>query len=512
VAERSFEESRLTVRDPAVCRQRTRDIQGVWLGGVRIMNRTSTIAAILLAAVALYSLPSSASADWPVFDHDSARSGVAAGDNAISLANVGTLHRRWVTKFDTTADGAPIYVSSAATRQSTARSLLYQETMDGSTYAVDPFSGAIVWKDTTTGTGITDSMPAEDPSGQWVYAPGIDGFIHKYAALTGAESKGGGFPLRITWSPQIEKDGTSINVANGYLYSATGGYYGDAGQYDGHVVALDLSTGQTGVVNSLCYDIHHLIKLPGTCPQPRSGIWARAGVVVDPDPSMGGRVYAVTGNGKFDANQGGDDYGDTVLAISEDGTTILDSYTPKNYFRLDQGDVDLGSTAPAMLPRQTTSNTPLMAVQGGKDGLLKLLNRQHLGGVGGDLQEYQLGTEILTAPAVWVDRAGATWLYVGTSSALSAFKIVTTSGNSKLVEIWSASEGGTSPIVANGIVFAATSGAVNAFNAINGSLVWSSSQESAGGSIGGVHWESPIVEKGWLYCSDENGDLSAYSL
>jgi hypothetical protein len=43
-------------------------------------------------------------------------------------------------------------------------------------------------------------------------------------------------------------------------------------------------------------------------------------------------------------------------------------------------------------------------------------------------------------------------------------------------------------------------------------VVWSSSQRSAGGSIGGVHWESPIVVKGWLYMSDESGNLTAYSL
>jgi hypothetical protein len=234
--------------------------------------------------------------------------------------------------------------------------------------------------------------------------------------------------------------------------------------------------------------------------------------VVDPDSSMGGRVYAATGNGDFNANKGGQDYGDSVLAISEDGSTLLDSYTPSDYVDLNNGDVDLGSTAPAMLPTLTTSNTPLMAVQGGKDKILKLLNRQHLGGVGGDLQDYTLPDEIFSAPAVWVDRAGATLIFVGTASAVTALQVVTTNGASKLQGLWSAPEGGTSPVVVNGVVFVATSGAVNAFDARYGKLMWSSSQQSAGGSIGNVHWESPIVDKGWMYISDENGDLTAYSL
>jgi outer membrane protein assembly factor BamB len=255
-----------------------------------------------------------------------------------------------------------------------------------------------------------------------------------------------------------------------------------------------------------------LIRIPGQCPQAKAGIWARGGAVVDPDPSMGGRIYAATGNGRFDANQGGHDYGDSVLAISADGSTLLDTFTPTNYQQLENGDIDLGSTAPVMLPKQPASHTPLMAVQGGKDAVLKLLNRQHLGGVGGELQDVNVAEGTFTAPAVWTDKSGATWIFVGTSSFVTALRLDTAGGTSMLKTMWSAPVGGTSPIAANGIVYAATSGALNAFNALTGKMVWSSTQQSAGGTIGGVHWESPIVEKGWLYISDENGNLTAYSL
>lgn len=477
------------------------------------MNRIRTIFAfIAAAAVAVFPLPPTAAADWPVFDHDSARSGFASGDTAITLANVNRLHRRFVATFDAAGDGAPILDSNVAMSPGLARPLLYQETLLGTTYAVDAHTGAIVWKHTTQGPNITMSMPAEDPSGRWIYTPGVDGHVRKLAASTGKEFRGGGFPLRVTWSPQIEKNGTALNVANGYLYSATGGYLGDAGQYDGHLVTLRLQDGQVHVVNSLCYNIHRLIRTPGECPLSKSGIWARGGAVVDPDPSMGGRVYVATGNGHFDANQGGQDYGDSVLAISADGSKLLDSFTPTDYNQLENGDIDLGSTAPVVLPKQPSSNTPLLAVQGGKDGVLKLLNRQHLGGVGGELADVNLSQEIFTAPAVWTDHSGTTWIFVGTSSAITAYQLVTVSGVSSLKSVWSDPIAGTSPVVANGIVFAATSGAVNALNARSGHLVWSSRQQSAGGTIGSVHWESPIVVKGWLYISDESGNLSAYSL
>lgn len=471
-----------------------------------------SFALVVLAAIA-WSGVRPAAADWPVFGHDPARSGVAGADAGITAANVGRLHRRWSISLDAAADGAPIEIDRAGGSGTPgARSLLFVETTRGTTYAVDAHSGAIVWKRATTGPRITNSMPAADPTGRWVYAPGVDGFVRKYDALTGAEQTGDGFPLRVTWSPDIEKDGASLNVANGYLYAATGGYFGDFGQYDGHVVALDLSNGRTRVINSLCSQIHHLIQTPGECADAKSGIWARAGVAVDPDPSMGGRVYAATGNGKFDVNVGGSDYGDSVLAIAEDGSAILDSYTPSEYQQLEDGDTDLGSTAPALLPRQSGTDTPLLAVQGGKDRQLKLLDRRHLGGVGGELHEYDLGDELFSAPAVWTDPHGATMIFVGTSSAVSAFAVEAVDGKSALRRVWTSNAGGSSPVVAGGLVFAATSDAVNAFEAMSGKLVWSTSEPSAGGSIGAVHWESPIVDRGWLYISDENDDLSAYSI
>lgn len=180
-----------------------------------------------------------------------------------------------------------------------------------------------------------------------------------------------------------------------------------------------------------------------------------------------------------------------MLAIGVDGSTLLDSFTANDYDFLETNDIDLGSTAPVMLPRQPASDTPLMAVQGGKDGILKLLNRQRLGHVGGELQDYNLSPEIFSAPAVWIDSNEMTWIFVGTAAAVTAFRLETVAGRSALRFVWSSPAGGTSPVVANGIVYVATSGAVNAFNARTGHVLWSSSQPSAGGSIGDVHWESP---------------------
>jgi hypothetical protein len=66
--------------------------------------------------------------------------------------------------------------------------------------------------------------------------------------------------------------------------------------------------------------------------------------------------------------------------------------------------------------------------------------------------------------------------------------------------------------MAGGVLFVATSHAVLGLDPSTGKQLWSSAQTSAGGSIAGIHWETPIVVGGSLFCPDESGEMNAYSL
>lgn len=459
-----------------------------------------------IAAFVLASWCAVSAADWPTFGADPARSGSIGGNAKISTSSVARLHRLWSTKLGDVADSAPIYLS-AVHAGGKARPMLFVTAKDGTTYGVDADNGSIVWHFETHGPGITTSTPAADQDGRLIYVPGVDGFVHKLDAASGKE-RGGGFPVRITRMPGTEKDASSLNLANGYLYAATSGYFGDAPPYDGHVVAIRLSDGSAHVFNSLCSNVRTLPG-PGTCRNSDSGIWSRGGVVVDPDPSMNGRIYAATGNGAFDANIGGDNYGDSVVALSADALHLFGYYTPSNYAELDSNDLDLGSTSPAMLPREPHSRTPLMAVQGGKDQILVLLDRRRLGGVGGELQRIDIGSELFAAPAVWSD-GGRAWVFLGLPSGVRAYRLNTDSqGKSRLSPAWNAnagqSEEGTSPVVTNGAIFYASSGAVYALDARTGHQLWKS-------AIGDVHWQSPVVVNDRVYVADQDGRLTAFGL
>lgn len=453
---------------------------------------------------------------WPIFGYDSSRSGFNSSERTLTIANVHRLHVRWQISLGGVADSTPILLDHVRVGR-TFRSMLFQTRKDGVTLGIDASSGHIAWRFTTNGPNITTSTPAADPSGQSIYVPSVDGKVHKLSAAKGRAQRAPGFPARITRMPQTEKDASALNLANGYLYATTSGYLGDATPYDGHVVSVNLSSGAVSVFNSLCSNQH---RLPGphSCPDQRSGIWSRGGVVVDPDSSMNGRIYVSTGNGDFDANNGGHNYGDSVISLSADLSSLLGSYTPTNYDQLENDDTDLGSTSPAMLPQQPSSQTPWMLVQGGKDALLKLVNRAALPGVGNELQLINLPTELFATPAVWTDASNRAWVFVTFPNVVQAYRMQTNShGLSQLARIWQASPGqtggeGTSPVVAGGIVFVAFDGALVALSALNGNTLWSSAMRGAGKTIGPVHWESPIVVNGSVYCADENGQLTAYSL
>ena len=452
-----------------------------------------------------------------MFGHDPARSGVDTGDRVLNTGNVARLHSRWQLTFGPgiVADSTPILLDGVPFR-GRKRTMLFQTAKNGETFGIDAYSGHIVWRFATHGPKITNSTPAADPDGTSIYVPGVDGFVRKLDAATGHELAAPGFPVRITRIRETEKDASPLNVANGFLYATTSGYLGDSPPYDGHVVALQLSNGVKHVFNSLCSDDRYL-PTRTSCAYSDSGIWSRGGAVVDPDSAMNGEVYVATGNGDFNANHGGENYGDSVIGLSGDGLNFVSNYTPADYQRLDQNDLDLGSTSPALLPRRPNSTTPLMLVQGGKDEIFRLVNRNPLPGVAGELQEIALSSALFSTPAVWTDASNRIWIFIGLPQSVEAYRLTTQRGASRLIGIWHASPGqtggeGTSPVVSNGIVFVAFDSALVALDATTGNALWSSAMPSAGKTIGPVHWESPIVVNGWVYCSDENGHLTAYAL
>jgi hypothetical protein len=477
-----------------------------------------------LALLGLAAAPA-VSSDWPQFDFDAAHSGVSPDETTIHRDNVATLHVLYSVVLPSVADGAPALLTGVATPGG-VKDLLFLNTKDGRILALDAADGSTVWaRRPATGPNYTTSSPAVDPGRLYVYAYGLDGKAHKYQVGDGVEVTTGGWPEVATLKPDVEKGSSALSVATtaggqSYLHVANGGYPGDRGDYQGHVTAIDLATGAQRVFNANCSNraVHFVEGGSPDCAHVQSAIWARAGVVYDaPDD----RILMATGNGTYDGNTGHFDWGDSVFALHPDGTgngagQPLDSYTPAEFQQLQNADLDLGSTAPAILPVLPGSRVPHLAVQSGKDAKVRLLDLDDLSGaggpghVGGELQKIDVpqGGGVLTQPAVWSNPLdGGVWVIIANGNGISGLQAtVDALGNPSLTSRWTDPNGGTSPIVANGILYYAGASGLRALDPATGAQLWSDA------SIGGIHWESPIVVNGRLYVTDEGARLWAYAL
>ena len=99
-----------------------------------------------------------------------------------------------------------------------------------------------------------------------------------------------------------------------------------------------------------------------------------------PAADSSGNIYLATGNGTFDANTGGPDYGDSIIKLGppNGGTFPIASYfTPLNQASLESSDGDQGSGGVLLLPTVGTKN---YLVQAGKDGNIYVADRTNLGG------------------------------------------------------------------------------------------------------------------------------------
>jgi outer membrane protein assembly factor BamB len=500
-----------------------------WQPMSSIAAAAATALALALAAAEegpLQAQPAPPAAAWMQFGFDARHSGVNDRETAIHRGNVASLHLLYKVTLPGIADGAPAFLPGVTTRRG-VKDLLLLTTKDGRLLALDAGTGAIVWSaQPATGPAFTTSSPAIDPDRSHVYSYGLDGKVHKYAAADGSEVTTGGWPELVTAKPDVEKGSSALAIATtaggtSYLYVASSGYPDDAGDYQGHVTTIDLATGAQQVWNAMCSrrHVHFSEGVPPDCRYLQGAVWARPGVIYDPNLD---RIFFATGNGLFDGASGGHEWGDSILALHSDGTGAgggpLDSYTPANFQELQDQDLDLGSSAPVVLPTPPGSRVAHLAAHCGKDEVIRLVDLDDLSGtgrpgaIGGELQALHLpqGDQVLPQPAVWVNPIDrSTWLFVANFSGLSGLELVVDgAGNPMLTPVWTNHVAGTSPVVANGMLFYAAVGVgLQALDPTTGTPFWT----DTGGAGQHWHWESPIVVAGRLYMTDEDRALRAYA-
>jgi outer membrane protein assembly factor BamB len=441
--------------------------------------------------------------EWPEFGLDPQRSDATEASTGITAANVGKLRDRRVT-LPGTIDSSPIYLAGARVRGGTHDVAIVTSSY-GRTFALDATTGKRLWTYTPPGYSswvgtaqITNASPLldPDPAHRYVYAASPDGRVHKLLLASGKEVHAEGWPVTVTKDPTKEKLGSALNVDGRYVIATTSGYIGDAPVYQGHVVLIDRDSGKIAAVfNTLCADRHTII-VPTSCPQSDSAILSRGGAVVEPG---GKRLLVDTGNATWDGRRY---FGDSVLELTVPGLHLRQSYTPKNQAELNANDLDLGSSAPALLGE----NRVLVV---GKDGVMRVLDLARLDGhapggkprLGGEVQRLETpgDTQLFTAPAVW-HQGKATTVFVADFSATAAYAL----RGGRLHKLWQNGTPGTSPIVAGGLVYIyePNAGGIEVYRPGSSKPIAKLPGEPG-------HWNSPIVVDGHVI--EPEGDANEHS-
>jgi outer membrane protein assembly factor BamB len=303
-------------------------------------------------------------ANWTTYQHDAARTGTTAD-------HIGaTAHREWTSpKLDGAVYAQPLLIGSG----------VIVATEGDSLYRLDAATGAIQWR-SHLGTpvsgnalpcgnidpvGITGT-PVIDTAAGLVWAVAfVQPHEHELVAVdlaTGAER--GRRPVDPPGAdPLVQSERAALTLANGLVYVAFGGRFGDCGLYHGWVVATPATVGAVPAP--------HMWEVPT---KRGAGLWAPSGGVVD----AGGTYYVTTGNSFTVAASDYDD-SNSVIALSPT-LEVAGTFAPTDWAARNGDDADLGSIGPTLVGGG-------LLFQAGKTGVGYLMAADHLGGVGGALQQ-----------------------------------------------------------------------------------------------------------------------------
>lgn len=172
----------------------------------------------------------------------------------------------------------------------------------------------------------------------------------------------------INFDPMRQNQRPALLLVNGVVYLGFGALE-DIDYYHGWV--LGYSYNGSGFTQPYVFN--------DTPNGSKGGTWqGGGGLLADAD----GNIYLATGNGTFDANTGGSDYGSAFLKLTPSGGAldVADYFTPFNqkYMNLEIINADLASAGPMLLPDQNGTITHL-AVACGKTGTIYLMDRDNLG-------------------------------------------------------------------------------------------------------------------------------------
>jgi hypothetical protein len=333
----------------------------------------------------------------------------------------------------------------------------------------------------------------------------------KIAASAPGDGKGSANG-QIAFDPSLQNQRVGLTKVNGSILVAWGSF-SDWGVYHGWLMAFDPSTLALQAVFNPTTQFQATDAANGPADHGGGGAFWQGGAA--PAIDADGFIYLNTADGSFNADQGGNNYGDTLLKLRLSGGSfeIVDWFTPSNAACIDLDDLELGSGGVALLPTDVTGGRKLAAAYS-KEGRLFLVNTDTLGkyNAGGDNQipqEFMIGEQSCSDSTTGADADGPNWnrLY-GTASYWNGYLYAGASNLAlKQYQFQSASLNPT-PIATSPTAFGLRgSNTVVSANGTKDGIVWAYEKAPTGQAI--LHaYDATLVSKE-LWNSNINADRDA---
>jgi hypothetical protein len=458
------------------------------------LRRTTLLATLCFAANCFPALfasdaarPTGTPQDVLTYHNDTLRTGWFANEAVLNAGNVNSqsFGLLQVVTLDARVDAEPLVALQQAIQHQGTHNVAYVATENNSVYAIDADSGAILWQRNfgaavpysyknyddnvypimgILGTPVIDRTAGALYVVSDVYNGTSDTFyLHAISLSSGAnlvkatpihfsEKLASGSYWNFNSRYHLQRPG--LLESNGYIYVS----FGSNGDTQPNISRGNITRYDTATLTQASTQVTNTLATPASAYY-LSSIWQSG---YGPAADSNGDIYFSTGN----SNPSRPSYSkafnrpDSIVHLSGDLSTLLDSFTTYNYFNLDQGDVDMGSGGTLVLPDQAGS-IPHLVVAGGKDGRGFLLNRDNLGGFtfnGPDnvLQTFSNGG-CWCGPAYYVGADGRPRVVTGGGNGVTSW-ILETSPSPQLVQESSTGSGpadglpdygGTIPVISS---------------------------------------------------------------
>src|SRR5262245_111742 len=457
--------------------------------------------------------------EWLTWGGDIERTSWNRGESVLSKKTVGQLALKWKAQIDKQVpldveSGAsmltgPLVAQGIRTRQG-AKTVVYTLSSGNTLAALDAATGAIVWQRMIENTvepgnpanwictNTTTATPVIDKASGTIYLIAGDGRLYGLDLASGERKLSAEFvpPYSRNWS---------LNLVDGVLYTTVGRGCGNgpapgAPSSDPATPAVPMpapepttaaaapAAGRGGarvrppVVAShmIAIDLKnpaHPVTRFFTSPGRPGGAWTRAGMVSSFDS-----FFVQTADGPWDPAKGL--WSQSLLRLSPKTTAVQDYFTPPNLEEINAKDLDFASGGTIAF---TVANRQLV-VSDGEDGTVYLHDAHSLGGpdhrtplfsikAGNDEMSYA-STGVWGAPATFVNGRNERWVYLpmwgppsknvtfartngaAPHGSIMAFQVVVDGDKARLTPKWVSRDLAMpdSPVVANGIVYAISTG------------------------------------------------------